>query len=71
MRFGGRTAFITGAAIGFGRAFARVLDECASVAIVDIDVDMAERTAAELVSDAGQAIAVDCVRSATTEDAGP
>jgi NAD(P)-dependent dehydrogenase (short-subunit alcohol dehydrogenase family) len=23
MRFGGRTAFITGAAIGFGRAFAR------------------------------------------------
>ncbi len=35
MRFGGRTAFITGAAIGFGRAFARALDEGASVAIVD------------------------------------
>jgi 3-oxoacyl-[acyl-carrier protein] reductase len=29
-------------------------------AIVDIDVDMAERTAAELVSDGGQAIAVVC-----------
>ena len=34
--------------------------ESASVAIVDVDVDMAERTAAELISDSGQAIAVDC-----------
>ncbi len=54
MRFGGRTAFNTGGAIGFCQAFARAMvGEGASVAIVDIDVDMAERTAAELVSDGG------------------
>jgi 3-oxoacyl-[acyl-carrier protein] reductase len=61
MRFDGRTAVITGGAIGFGRAFARALvAEGASVVIADIDIDMAERTAAELVSAGGQAIAVDC-----------
>ena len=61
MRFENRTAFVTGGAIGFGRAFARALvAEGAAVAIVDIDVDMAERTAAELVSAGGQAIAVRC-----------
>ncbi|WP_102145734.1 SDR family NAD(P)-dependent oxidoreductase [Mycobacterium hubeiense] len=57
MRFDGRTAVITGGAIGFGRAFARALTaEGARVAILDVDVDMAERTAAELDS----AIAVRC-----------
>ena len=57
MRFENRTAFVTGGAIGFGRAFARALvAEGAAVAIGDIDVDMAERTAAELVSAGGQAI---------------
>ncbi len=61
MRFDGRTAVITGGAIGFGRAFARALVASgASVVIADIDIDMAERTAAELVSAGGQAIAVDC-----------
>ena len=61
MRFDGRTAVITGGAIGFGRAFARSLvAEGANVAIADIDVDMAERTAAELVAAGGQAIAVHC-----------
>jgi 3-oxoacyl-[acyl-carrier protein] reductase len=61
MRFQGRTAVITGGAIGFGRAFARALvAEGANVVIADIDVDMAERTAGELVSAGGQAIAVDC-----------
>jgi NAD(P)-dependent dehydrogenase (short-subunit alcohol dehydrogenase family) len=54
MRFESRTAVITGGAIGFGRAFARALvAEGASVVIADIDVDMAERTAAELVSAGG------------------
>jgi 3-oxoacyl-[acyl-carrier protein] reductase len=61
MRFDSRTAFITGGAIGFGRAFARSLvAEGASVVIADIDFEMGERTAAELVSTGGQAIAVDC-----------
>jgi len=61
MRFDQRTAVITGGAIGFGRAFAHALvAEGAAVVLADIDVDMAERTAAELVSAGGQAIAVDC-----------
>ncbi|MFL6087556.1 MAG: SDR family NAD(P)-dependent oxidoreductase [Mycobacterium sp.] len=61
MRFENRTAMITGGAIGFGRAFARALvAEGASVVIADIDADMAERTAASLVSNGGQAIAVEC-----------
>src|ERR1700737_3660516 len=61
MRFDRRTAVITGGAIGFGRAFARALvAEGASVVIADVDVEMAERTAAELVDAGGKAIAVDC-----------
>jgi 3-oxoacyl-[acyl-carrier protein] reductase len=61
MRFDGRTAFITGGAVGFGRAFARALiDEGAGVVLADIDVDAAGRTADELVSAGGKAIAVDC-----------
>ena len=45
MRLANRTAVITGGAIGVG--------EGAAVALVDIDLDMAERTAAELVSAGG------------------
>ena len=61
MRFAGRTAVITGGAIGFGRAFARALvTEGANVVIADIDSQTAEQTAAELVSTGGRAIAVDC-----------
>jgi 3-oxoacyl-[acyl-carrier protein] reductase len=61
MRFQSRTAVITGGAIGFGRAFARALvAEGANVVIADVDVEMAERTAAELVSAGGHAIAVNC-----------
>jgi 3-oxoacyl-[acyl-carrier protein] reductase len=61
VRFEGRTAFITGGGIGFGRAFARALvAEGAGVAIADIDTEMAERTAAELVSAGGHAVAVPC-----------
>ena len=45
MRFEGRTAVISGGAIGFGRAFARALvAEGANTVIADIDTDMAERT---------------------------
>src|SRR5271167_1379729 len=60
-RFGGKNAFITGGAIGFGRAFARALTaEGAGVAIADVDIEMAERTAAELSSQDRRAIAVSC-----------
>lgn len=61
MRFERRTAFITGGAIGFGRAFARALvAEGAGVVLADIDVDTAGRTCDELVSAGGKAIAVEC-----------
>ena len=61
MKFENRTALITGGAIGFGRAFARALvAEGANVVLADIDIDTAERTAAELVSAGAHAIAVDC-----------
>lgn len=56
-----RTAVITGGAIGFGRAFARALVAGGTnVVLADIDIEMAERTAAELVSAGGQALAVNC-----------
>jgi 3-oxoacyl-[acyl-carrier protein] reductase len=61
VRFQGKAAFITGGAIGLGRAFARALiGEGAAVAIVDIDSEGAHRTAAELTSQGVQAIAVPC-----------
>jgi NAD(P)-dependent dehydrogenase (short-subunit alcohol dehydrogenase family) len=61
MRFADRTAVITGGAVGFGRAFARALvAEGANVVLADIDIETAERTAAELVSSGGRAIAVGC-----------
>jgi 3-oxoacyl-[acyl-carrier protein] reductase len=61
VRFDGRTAVITGGAIGFGRAFARALvAEGANVVLADIDASAAEGTAAELVSGGGEAIAVVC-----------
>jgi 3-oxoacyl-[acyl-carrier protein] reductase len=61
MTFENRTALITGGAIGFGRAFARALAAGgANVVLADIDIDMAERTAADLVSAGARAIAVDC-----------
>ncbi len=60
-RFAGRVAFITGGAIGFGRAFARQLVvEGASVVLADIDVPAAEQTAAELVATGGHALALAC-----------
>jgi NAD(P)-dependent dehydrogenase (short-subunit alcohol dehydrogenase family) len=60
-RFGNKTAFITGGAVGLGRAFARALAaEGASVAIAEIDTEGAGRTAAELVAGGAQAIAVPC-----------
>jgi NAD(P)-dependent dehydrogenase (short-subunit alcohol dehydrogenase family) len=61
VRFQSKTAFITGGAIGLGRAFARALTgEGANVAIADIDTEGADRTAAELISDGARAFSVRC-----------
>jgi NAD(P)-dependent dehydrogenase (short-subunit alcohol dehydrogenase family) len=48
----GKTALVTGAGQGIGRAFARALGEAgARVAIVDIDAARAEKAAQELARD--------------------
>ena len=45
----GKTAFVTGAAGGIGRAIAKRLADCgAAIVVADIDGDGAERVAAEL-----------------------
>jgi 3-oxoacyl-[acyl-carrier protein] reductase len=77
MRFDDQVAFITGGAIGFGRAFARaLLAEGARVVIADIDGEAAERTAAVLRDEIGggsaqaRVIAVTCdVADETAVDA--
>ena len=52
-RLAGKTALITGAARGIGRAFAEAyIREGASVAIADIDVELAQTTAKDLGSHA-------------------
>jgi NAD(P)-dependent dehydrogenase (short-subunit alcohol dehydrogenase family) len=61
MRFNDKVAFITGGAIGFGRAFAGALcAEGASVALADIDLAAAQATAAALNAQGFRAIAVSC-----------
>ena len=48
-RLKGKSALITGAARGIGRGFAqKYIDEGAQVAIADIDLDAAKKTASEL-----------------------
>jgi NAD(P)-dependent dehydrogenase (short-subunit alcohol dehydrogenase family) len=61
MRFDGKVVFITGGAIGFGRAFARAfVAEGAAVVIADIDDRQAEETAAALRESGAKALAVHC-----------
>ncbi|MCV2871380.1 L-iditol 2-dehydrogenase [Defluviimonas sp. WL0050] len=61
-RLDGRTALITGAARGIGRAFAEAyIGEGARVAIADIDIARARETARDL-GDAAIAVALDVTR---------
>jgi 3-oxoacyl-[acyl-carrier protein] reductase len=54
-------AFITGGAIGFGRAFGRALAaEGAAIAVADIDLVAARTTADELSAGGTKAVAVKC-----------
>jgi 3-oxoacyl-[acyl-carrier protein] reductase len=57
--FGGKVAFITGAARGFGKAFAEALSaRGATVVIVDLDGDEAEKVAAAIRAEGGVAMAI-------------
>ena len=58
-RLAGKTALITGSARGIGRGFAeRFVREGARVAITDIDLDAAQKTASE-IGDAAIALHID------------
>ena len=69
MRLQGRSALITGAARGIGRAFAEAyVREGATVAIADINVEAARATAAE-IGPAAHAVALDVTDPASIEAA--
>lgn len=64
MRLDGKNGFVTGAARGIGKSTAAAFAEAgADVAIVDLDIEEAEKTAAELAEKTGRkviAIRTDC-----------
>lgn len=60
-RFSGRTAFITGAGSGIGRAAAlRLAGEGATIVAADIDLPSAEATVAMIEQAGGKGLAVEC-----------
>jgi 3-oxoacyl-[acyl-carrier protein] reductase len=69
MRLAGRTAFVTGAAQGFGQAIAQTfMREGARVAVVDIDGAAAERAAADL-GEGAMAVRCDVANAADVDRA--
>lgn len=55
MRLDGKAAFVTGAARGIGKCTATALAEAgADVAIVDVDIDEAQKTASEIAKNTGR-----------------
>ncbi|MBI1218492.1 MAG: L-iditol 2-dehydrogenase [Rhodobacteraceae bacterium] len=69
MRLDGKTALITGAARGIGRAFAEAyVREGATVAIGDINLDAAQKTAAE-IGPAAHAVRLDVTDQASIDAA--
>jgi len=61
MRFAGQVAFITGGAVGFGRAFGRSLGaQGAAVVVADVDAAAATRTASDFEAAGHRAMAVRC-----------
>ena len=68
-RLAGKSAMITGAARGIGRAFAQAyVAEGATVAIADIDLEAARKTAAE-IGEAAYALAIDVTDQASIDAA--
>lgn len=60
-RFDGKVVLVTGAAQGFGLAFSRAFHAAgAEVALLDVNIDAAERAAAELSAVGPGALAVRC-----------
>ncbi len=78
MRLAGKTALITGAARGIGKAFAQAyVREGARIAIADIDIEKARNTASDLGSaaiavelDVTSQSSIDLAVSQTTEELG-
>ncbi|THF58915.1 L-iditol 2-dehydrogenase [Ollibium composti] len=69
MRLKGKSALITGSARGIGRAFAEAyVREGATVAIADINIDAAERTARE-IGDKAYAVRLDVTDQASIDAA--